>query len=453
MQCTNCGNALGVNFLRCPQCGLKLRDRSDSSSSDSAANSFEVARVSKPQQEVAIARPMALPAVQSPTALTLPNLPPPKRTLPLAILMLVILVMLAAGVFVANTVSRQVETSLEARFDGSWDRIVLVPHFVQTSWFKSRDLTAEDVAFEVVRADGGMLYKGGSPKATLKDQDLGNIEAITAKACIYVTPWYSSERTAHCATKSMVVSAKRFVPVSLTVNYEKGGSVDTPGIAFQQELQRSVFGHEDQWEQIRVIQEPVRLKVWVANAPSDSVQVKLNPSNTVQTVDLRQGDGFAAFEESYLRAASADTDVSLAFQFFTSTAADSTAYQIKHVVLNGKSESERFAELQTMADRTARYMVSQYYAGGRNHTATIESWKFDLRTRTYAAIFTISWNGLTLAKDKTFSIQGKFSAQATGLESRFELTAESNFGMFVEMARAFRGGPSISVGSVVTGVL
>jgi hypothetical protein len=106
-----------------------------------------------------------------------------------------------------------------------------------------------------------------------------------------------------------------------------------------------------------------------------------------------------------------------------------------------------------MADRTARYMVSQYYAGGRNHTATIDSWRFDLRTRTYTAIFTISWNGLTLAKDKTFSIQGKFSARATGQESRFELTSESNFGIVVEFARAFRGGPSISVGNVVNGVL
>lgn len=452
MQCANCANTLGVNFLRCPQCGLKLRNRSDSSTG-LATNRLEIARVSKPQQEGALAQPMTLPSINSPTALTLPNLPPPSRTLPLAILMLAILGLSAAGVFVANMVSSQVAASLDARFDRSWDRIVFAPHFVQTSWFKSRDLTAEAFAYEVVRADGSVLYRGSTPKATIKDQDLGHKEAITAKACIFVTPWYSSERTSHCATHSLVASGKRFVPMSVTVNYERGSSVDTPEIAFQQELQRSVFGNEDQWEQIKVIQEPVRLKVWVANAPSEFVQVKLSPSNTVQSVNLRQGDGFAAFEESYLRASGGATNVSLAFQFFTSTAADATAYPVKHVVLNGKSESERFAELQAMADRTARYMVTQYYASGRNHTANIESWKFDLRTRTYAAIFTISWNGLTLAKDKTFSIQGKFTARATGLESRFELTAESNFGMFVEMARSMRGGPSIRVGEVVTGVL
>ncbi len=187
---------------------------------------------------------------------------------------------------------------------------------------------------------------------------------------------------------------------------------------------------------------------WVVNSPNEFLQLNIKPSNTVQTVNLRDGEGFAAFEESYFRVAEQSQDVTLAFQFFTSTAIDAANYPTKFVVLNGKTNAERFAELQTMADRTARHMIENYYAGGRNHSASIESWQFNLRTKTFNAVFRINWNGKTT--NKPFAIKGNFYAKATGADSRFELVEESNFGVLVDLARSFRGGQSIQVGQVVT---
>jgi hypothetical protein len=442
MQCANCGNPLGVNFLRCPKCGAKQNSKADNGQNKMIPPLEAASAISN--QHAVVLTPVA---PQPTTSLTLPPLPPSSRKFPLMLLAVLILAAATVAVLIGNLTSIAVQKSLAAKFDGSWDRIVLEPHFVQTSWFKSHDLRMDEVIYEVSRPDGTIFYSGSTSPIKINDKELGNKEVLTATACVYLTAWYSSEKTSHCATETLVSSEKRFAPLSLTVIYDKGGIPESPGIAFQQVLQRTVFTNQTEWEQIKLIEDPVRLKVWVANSPNEAVQLKLNPSNTVQVANLRQGEGFAAFEEVYFRAATQATDVTLAFQFFTSASPDAASYPIKHVVLKGKTEAERLAELQVMADKTARHMVEKYYGGGRNHSASIESWKFNLRDRNFHANFIINWSGTIT--NKPFSIKGNFFSKASGAESRFELLEESNFG---SLARAFRGGSSIKVGDVVIDV-
>lgn len=444
MQCTKCGTLLGINYLRCPSCGTKVAASSDT------AKQVQLA-ATPPWTPQAAGHQLTVPPVAALAGagrVALPPLPRNTRKLRLAVLISVAFALAVAALAVGNILATEVRGTLNARFDGSWERAVLQPQFVESSWLSPRALEGDAVTYAITRADGTVLHSGASSVAKLIDADLGSQEPLLARACVYLTPWYSSERQSHCATTTLTASAKRFVPINMTVSYPRGGPVELPVIAFQQELQRSVFGQDDRWSQVRVVTDAVRLKIWVANSPDEAVQLNLPPSKTSQTVDLRSGDGFAAFLAAFQRAEAASPDVNVQFQFHTSTAPESASYPVKSVTLQGKSQDERLAELQSMALKAAWKLVGSYYGGGQNISAQVLRWTFDPRSRSYAALLRISWNGRNQASN-SYWIEGQLSSAESGEGSQFELTAEGDFTWWVRGV----AGLTLKVGNVVKDLL
>ena len=252
---------------------------------------------------------------------------------------------------------------------------------------------------------------------------MGNKETLQGRACIQLSRWYTSGREFHCAVTTLTASEKQFKPVNMTVQYPRGGAVERPAIAFQHELRRVAFDQPGQWESLKVGTDPVLLQVWVKNRPAEIVQLVLAPSKTLQTVDLKNGDGFAAFQTAFSQAEETEADVQLAFRFYTSAAPNAAHYPEKSVTLFGKSDEERLVELQDIATRAARKLVTDRYTGGRNVSASILGWKFDRPNKRYVADVRMNWNGLFFATN-SYWVEGRLIAGEAGDSGSFELTAE-----------------------------
>lgn len=455
MQCASCDSPLGVNYLRCPGCGAKVSARADASAGVSALVLSHEApaphhEMPTSHREVAVTRHEVL-AVPAPAALhvasgrvLLPPLPAASRG-PLIVLALALCAVCAATF---AGMSGGVSGDASARFDGGWDRVVLQSRFVESNWFGEKPLAADATSYTISSADGTELYRGTGPVATIDDGALGNHETLRVSACTLRSSLLLRAAESVCANTELAASAKQFIPLNMLVSYPRGGRVDQPRVAFQQALQRAAFGQQDQWVQVRVIDAPVRLKVWVADAPNEAVQLRLAPSNALQMVDLSGGDGFAAFQAAVQRAEARTADVELQFQFHTSVAPDAAAYPARSVTLQGKRQEERFAEVQAMADRAARFMVGNHYGGGRRLEVEVQEWRFDTSTRIYGANLRISWLGRDNASN-AYWIQGKLAATESREKSQFELVSE---GYFSPLVRGWAG-ISIKIGDVVRDVL
>ena len=292
----------------------------------------------------------------------------------------------AAVAGLAAVLSTGVQGQLTARHDGGWDRLQLQADFTEHSWLHRRMLTESGpTTVEVDGADGTRLYRGSSDRVSVDDAALGHQEPMALRVCRTLTPWYGGSARRHCASTTLAASPKRYVPLSRVVVYPRGGPAWQPAIGFQHELQRATFGQAEQWHRLRVLDGPVRLRVWVANAPERAVDLALKPSRTIQPVDLREGNGYAAFQGAVQQAQAAGPAVALQFRFHTGPGAESTAYPDQAVTLHGKSADERRGELQSLADRAARLLVGRHYGGGRDIRAELLSAQHDTDTRRYQA--------------------------------------------------------------------
>lgn len=454
MRCANCGESLGVNFLRCPRCGTKVPvgaansgrvDSSQGALEDRRSERFSASTAAVVLEErrapFELAQPMDL--AHPPSLHTLPPVPRSPLLRGAAILALAAAV-LTAGAF---ALSGDVKGTVTAGFDGSWDRVSLTANFAMSSWVRERTLDATP-EFEISRSDGSVIYTGIGPVATVNDAGLGSGEVLQVKACAPFRAWYERAAQSVCATSVLKASSKRFAPITMMVSYPRGGAVELPRIAFQQALQREAFGQASDWVRLRATSDPVRLKVWVSAAPGDAVQLTITPANSMQPVDLTGGDGFASFQSAYRRAEANAADVVLQFEFHTSTAPDAAAYPVQSVTLRGKTQEERLREVQDMAERAARHIVSNHYGGGRRLHVEIQEWKFDPAGRVYGAFLKVSWSGRDDASN-SYWIQGRFAATETRDKSQFELVGESHFPVLVRMWANI----TIKVGDVVRDVL
>jgi hypothetical protein len=413
MQCSKCGTVLGANFLLCPKCGT----RASATSSNLGRPSLPVVSSVAPPLPATLTTPVAHGPIP------LPPLPTRSPTLFRILLALVTALVVAALLVVMNQVLSEVRGTLETRFEGNWERIALKARFIEANWFGTNELNPKNTTFEIVRSSGASIYQGTEAIATISDTELGNEEIVQARACMTTTPWYSNQLKQHCATSPITTSAKRYASMAVEVNYPRGGAVELPTIAFQQEVQRVVFGQSEQWSRLRVLDDPVRLKVWIADSADQYVQLHVTPSRAYQTIDLREGDGYPSFAAAYQRAQSVSADVGLHFQFFTSTATDAAPYPPKQVILRGKSQEERLRELQALADRAGRHIVGKYYDGGSNITSQVMEWRFDSATRAFTSILRISWNGI-IVKSNSYWMQGNLTVSESGGDSKFEITRE-----------------------------
>lgn len=440
MQCASCGAAVGPTYRRCPSCGLKFEGRQGLVSGPAFTGAVAGASTTADPVVAGTTSPPAVPVALPPL--------PTARTFPIAVSIAGAALLIAVALLIGNWLTSNVEVQLSARFDGGWNRVLMSPTVSESNWLRKSELRSGAFMYELLRGNGEVLHRGEAPVANVDDTGLANKEMLTAKVCVFVSHWYSSDRQSHCASTQVEASPKRTVPISASVSYPHGGAAERPMIAFQQELQRAVFGSADQWTTVKVLPDPVRLKVWVSTSPSDVVQLDVPSSKAVAPVDLRNGDGYAAFNAAVLKAQSAENDIKLNFQFHASNSVDAPPYPPIVVVLEGKTATERRAEVMSMASRAANRIVGDHYGGGRDVAAEVLDWGYDAPNRRYSALLRFVWSGREVASNK-YWIEGRMVADESGENSQFELTREGDFSPIV---RAWVG-IKVKVGDVIKDVL
>ena len=354
------------------------------------------------------------------------NIPPlPPRSKPILAIVLTCLALVFGLLifFFGNHISRGVEGSVEASFNGEWNQIEIKANFQKISLFGENQLNHAGVTYEVLTSNGKVLYQGTSHIASVDDTLLASDESLTVKACVVLQKTITKKEDVDCVQTALAASTKKYV--SLT-NVVHNNSRDVPNIieiSFEHELQRLVDKEKNVWRALQKVDSPIFLDVWVGTDIERRVRTQTHTSNSLKEVRLSEGEGYQSFVSAFQSGAKNNPVVELNFQFVFFDKNEAVRYPILQQKIQTKTDEERLDDARKFMRSAAERVIFETYFGNNDLKVIVTDFKHDWSNRRYSLIGQVEWTGGITGQ---YAVTGKLDVNEDGTNPRFEVTSEGN---------------------------